>query len=619
MQHTTASLQRRLEEAEEHFLSALSSQDDIALEAFRKCWEALCLDFEDAFHAGIVDDSLRKLAQYISSIVVILDESLFHLQQEVKTASFMSEIDELFAKMAIDDIVEPAPLDRAMASRTRRENAAEDKASSSLPPIIPLAFDWLVENLQNPYPTTALKLSMATQAGISFRSMDEWFKSVRRHIGWVSIVKRHFKGSRALAIAAAERVLSQNGGDTTTSFEIAADLLAMRSELVNLYPNAKQHSCRHAPSSSLPRADSQKPSSFLPYSSLTCGSFSSISELSGGSQSPPSTRPPSLIFTSTDSEDDDRLSLLTRSSPTISHYEFDLQLSRESYNDSATSGLLPNLPGLVYPPDSSQDVPSSSPVTESAWWPAHIYDDPVLSINTHFSSTTTVTRKRRRSNADVVPLTKRPRKNSTPASTKPQAVSTSLPQRRVHYDGPSSDCDTSSKKGGANSTLDSRLVIDSCCSLHKVRPAESCADQIATVDRSTIVNVNPPQHNYAACIRTVPSPTTLRQTPPLIDAGVPELSPEALKEMLDDILSNFHVDSTLANEVPPPLQLPFTEDSHVPNPSMDLPLEQREEFGLLLASAELQLPEFDEALWESIFESSVVPLHDVLSQPTSSS
>lgn len=316
MQHTNASLRRRLLDAEEKFLAVLPGRNDNTLETFEREWDALCLDFEKALEGGAVDDDLWKLAQSIFARVAIVGDDLarLHLQATEKTTAVMSEIEDLLSHMSIEDIVEPAPLSQpvSVSRHSSRTPVGDRLPSSSLPSCIPQAYEWILENLHNPYPPKPLKSSMASQAGVTLRSMDDWFKALRRHIGWVSFVKRHFKGSRALAIAAAERVLSQDGGDANIPFEIAADFLAIRSKLANLYPEQFPHkrSLSSAPRASLSVNSSSPPPSPAQSSGTRASSVSISTELSEPPLSSPSTRAPSLVFASSDSEDDDHPSLL---------------------------------------------------------------------------------------------------------------------------------------------------------------------------------------------------------------------------------------------------------------------------------------------------------------------
>ena len=311
-------------------------QDAAAMEDFGKKWDILCHDFEKAMEASLVDDPLEELARSIFHRVAVLGDSLIHLEDEANTiqVSAMTAIEDLLAQMSIQDIVEPSSPKSSVADYTsaafgtapspRSPRSPKNKTSSpSLLQYISRPYSWMLVNLHNPYPPASLKTSMASEAGVSLRTMDDWFKSVRRHIGWVSLVKRHFKGSRSLAIAAAERVFCRDSDDANIPSEIASDFLAMQSKLADLYSEQSAHK-RSSSSASRARSTASfcSPSPGPTQSSTARNSPASIStELFEPLQSSPSTRPPSLVFTSSDSEDDDRSSLFARDSLCVSRLE----------------------------------------------------------------------------------------------------------------------------------------------------------------------------------------------------------------------------------------------------------------------------------------------------------
>lgn len=295
MVYATQSLERRLIDAEDEFLSARNAT---AVAAFEQKWEILCQDFRHALDAGNVDDDLDRIAQSVFLRIAILGESLAMAQEEadrIQTAA-MTEIEDLLAQMTLGDIVQPLTGVSERATSRHTPVTQNQTSPALIPTFLALPYDWILRNVHNPYPTASLKSAMAQEAGVSLHTVDSWFRSVRKHIGWLSFVKRRFNGSRALAIAAAKRILFQGSQSDDVSPEVAAELLSVVSKLQCLYPD---HCTHIAPETSS-----------LAFANICESSLSSSSSIDKShtlpnvsSQPSPPSHPPSLIFTS-DSEDE---------------------------------------------------------------------------------------------------------------------------------------------------------------------------------------------------------------------------------------------------------------------------------------------------------------------------
>lgn len=317
---TTDSLRKRFLDAEIQFLAV---RDSAALEAFSTNWSVLCDDFERV--ADSVDPSLAILVHSIASKLPILCDTLVELSEETRemTQEYVEEVDSLLANLSINDLAHTLPESSQPLASTRRlsQHPRREQADISPPTLIAPAYNWLLLNLHNPYPSAAVKKSfVGRMSRITSRTIDDWFKSLRRHIGWVSLCKRHFRGSRSLAIIAAERMFSDAGHDVDLPFELAADFLDMKSKLENMYVSEASrlpasYTSELCVATSSPDAATSSPNFPFTPISVTIGPISGetaefwpneLFETSFSQHLTPS-RPPSLVFSSSDSDEEDRL------------------------------------------------------------------------------------------------------------------------------------------------------------------------------------------------------------------------------------------------------------------------------------------------------------------------
>ncbi len=142
---------------------------------------------------------------------------------------------------------------RVNGVRANYETASESLSSSSssfsqesvrlgdgvLPPHIPLAYAWLVDNLHNPYPATAVKARIASASGVSVKCIGDWFSNVRRRIGWSALLKRHFRGERTAMLDAAHAVFGKPGLSDMLNVpqRVVNELLQVERTLKALYAN----------------------------------------------------------------------------------------------------------------------------------------------------------------------------------------------------------------------------------------------------------------------------------------------------------------------------------------------------------------------------------------------
>lgn len=291
------SFKERFLDAQSAFLAALSSGTS-ALAQFNTEWESLGNDFERALDQAELDAGDVDVAYAVSSRIAILGNSALKLEEEStnQTEDFLTAVTAVLADLDLEDV-----------------SAKDVSQYRHIPPYIPSAFSWLQENMHDPYPPTSLKRIWARESHITPRVMDDWFKSIRKEIGWVTLTKAHFNGSRSLAVKAAGAVLLQQGDDTDVPFEVQTELLAIKARLETFYLEERGvvagRSARD--SGKRPRSVTCSPVATTPRScSPSTRSDSSSDADSTASSSPASrstSRLPSLVFDQSDSEEDERL------------------------------------------------------------------------------------------------------------------------------------------------------------------------------------------------------------------------------------------------------------------------------------------------------------------------
>lgn len=149
---------------------------------------------------------------------------------------------------------------------------------------------------------------------MSARAMDDWFKVIRKEIGWVALTKTHFHGSRSSAVAAASAVFLDNSDEADVPFEVQTELFAIKARLENQYLKERGLAAGLSThkSNKRPRSLSTSSSATDMSRSLTPSAQpDSSSDNSSTASSSPSTRGslrlPSLVLDQSDSEEDEQL------------------------------------------------------------------------------------------------------------------------------------------------------------------------------------------------------------------------------------------------------------------------------------------------------------------------
>lgn len=167
--------------------------DEELLLSFHSTWANLQSDITD-FYEALTKETLA-LAHSVASRISTIAQCYLDIQQEQKVL-----MDGL--TNGVEEILDG--LDEVFASKTSN---TVHSGGDGLSPFIATAYRWLLDNVHNPYPSAQLKVSIAANFGCPQKSVDAWFISARRRIGWTSLCREQFRNCRADAVDAAYRAL----------------------------------------------------------------------------------------------------------------------------------------------------------------------------------------------------------------------------------------------------------------------------------------------------------------------------------------------------------------------------------------------------------------------------
>lgn len=237
------SIRQRLLRAEGDLLDAIPD-GMTALDRFRESWMTLQADVDAAVAQSQLCDETIELAHRTASAISLLSDSFLDLEEHYQSidSSRKSELEVIFSRFSLTDS-HPTYHD-APPSSSRFDysgGTAPDAHSASIdvakpcPPYIGAAYKWLVKNLHNPYPSTELKESIARSSGSSLKTINAWFTSVRRRIGWTKILRQHFTNCRHDMLTAAYHYLVEDQPNQPSIRLIEYEFLQMRINAEALY------------------------------------------------------------------------------------------------------------------------------------------------------------------------------------------------------------------------------------------------------------------------------------------------------------------------------------------------------------------------------------------------
>ncbi|KAH8099336.1 hypothetical protein BXZ70DRAFT_1009150 [Cristinia sonorae] len=295
-----ALIRKRLLDAPSILLSSFASAS--SFESFSSEWRSLYHDVAEVVHHSALNDADVALIQSTANLVSVLGHTFLDIEKETEslTSKFVVDLEAKFVHLSIEDYATPSH-DQAPHFTTRQKRIP----SRTFPTYNGPAYSWILEHIHDPYPSLEVKRRLSRKSGVATYIVGDWFKDVRRRIGWVSLCKTHFQGSRALAVEAASRFFTKSDAAFSLAPHIAASFQDMQARLKALFaPDEGNDDDNLSFSQELP-------------------THSPIATVSGlhmwqrspsiGPSSPSST--PSLVFTSGDESDDSIPEIFQQISP----------------------------------------------------------------------------------------------------------------------------------------------------------------------------------------------------------------------------------------------------------------------------------------------------------------
>ncbi|KAG6330113.1 hypothetical protein ID866_8975 [Astraeus odoratus] len=225
----TTDIHSRLLRAEQDFLSAFE-QGEESLTCYDTSWASLLKEVEQVREDRGDDDHVVTLANCVAFRITALAKSFLFIHEEQE--KLKSEISSNF-----EDILDGASLANTSPPRTTSRSTSSPSPSS-----IASAYRWLLDNLANPYPSSQVKAEIARASGYSENSINSWFISARRRMGWTSICRDYFDNRRADAIDAAHRALVKADPARELAPSIIQAFVTMKVTAEELYSATSQSS-----------------------------------------------------------------------------------------------------------------------------------------------------------------------------------------------------------------------------------------------------------------------------------------------------------------------------------------------------------------------------------------
>ncbi|KAA1467997.1 hypothetical protein DENSPDRAFT_833181 [Dentipellis sp. KUC8613] len=232
-------LRSRLLSSEEQLLASFTL-GNVAIASFTEDWATLLFDLGAAIKLKQVDEETMTIAHVISSRVAILADSLFQLESE--TGKVLATVEHQASRILLHDGVEaqsctdrpssqpPSPPPPPPITHTLDHSVSSPTSAS----LHCMAHRWLLQNLHDPYPSSAEATSLAGICGCTVKTVQEWFSSARRRIGWTDLASEKFSGSRRETSLAATGAYATDHNDRSLSSDIIHAFFVIRTNAQNL-------------------------------------------------------------------------------------------------------------------------------------------------------------------------------------------------------------------------------------------------------------------------------------------------------------------------------------------------------------------------------------------------
>ena len=233
---------QRLQFAEDDFLTALGSDTNL-LSSYHQTWSTLPdLLSTTTWETGNTSDNTFILVNFVASRISNIANCFLDIQrgENCSTTQLQRDCDTMFHQMAsLNLCAQPKSLLQDNTSGfpcpPTYSSTPTPSAESSYPPFLTSAYQWLLDNLHNPYPTAEIKARIAAASSCQVSSVSSWFINARRRIGWTTLCRERLSNCRADMIDAAYRALVEEDPQRTLSPELRHSFVAMKVAAEGLY------------------------------------------------------------------------------------------------------------------------------------------------------------------------------------------------------------------------------------------------------------------------------------------------------------------------------------------------------------------------------------------------
>ncbi|KAG5650512.1 hypothetical protein H0H81_011990 [Sphagnurus paluster] len=196
--------------------SELLKLNPSTVDSFHPRWTTLVDDLKLAIESESLSDSTITIAYTLASRVSKMFQTFLDL--EALAEKLMTSL--------LDD-------DNTTTSDT--PSLVSEVSDVAVPKYIKPSYDWLLDNLHDPYPSTRVRDAIAHKSGTARRDVDNWFIDARKRIGWNALRKASFNNKRVEIVDAATRFFIQDDPKRPIDPTIEYEFISMKKRAQDLY------------------------------------------------------------------------------------------------------------------------------------------------------------------------------------------------------------------------------------------------------------------------------------------------------------------------------------------------------------------------------------------------
>ncbi|KAH9065787.1 hypothetical protein EDB87DRAFT_1593169 [Lactarius vividus] len=230
-----ATLRDRLILVEQLFLIAVVAQDEKAREEFSRELSQLIHHFKAVQASGGLDDNIALLLSRVSQAIGATTQCMLECEDILKEGQ-TDLINCSSLPLSSDDLL---PVSTSHLTFTPYFLFSQVPSSGTLSILghnkllDACAYQWLLRNMHNPYPTSTQLQVMGDESMTSAAQAELWFQEARDLVGWTRLSDEFFTGSLNATITTAKRVYLEH--DSTVPFCVAFAFSKVKATMETLF------------------------------------------------------------------------------------------------------------------------------------------------------------------------------------------------------------------------------------------------------------------------------------------------------------------------------------------------------------------------------------------------